>query len=380
MTLRSPLPSRRRASAAPDGEAGAGLGKVTIKEVAKLAGVHPGTASRALSAATRGMVNEQTARRVEEAARQLRYRPNHSARSLKTRRSDTIGVLIPDLTNPLFPPIVRGIEDRLALAGYVAVIGNTDNDEEREALVFERMRDRHVDGFILATARRRRPVPADPGELGEPVVLVNRTAEDGAIPSVSVDDPAGIRALVEHLTALGHRRMAHVAGPQSLSTGHGRYVALVQAAGGVGAEVTADDVAFAERFSEAEGYRCAMELLHRRRHTAVLAANDSLALGVLRAAEELGMDCPGELSVTGFNDMAFVDRVRPPLTTVRVPQYQLGYQAAQLVLERLSDDPAVPTKAVLLRPELVVRESTGPAVTLRAGPPSSRRRKVGAGS
>src|SRR5258706_5486372 len=125
---------------------------VTLKDVAALAGVHPATASRALNPETRLLVSGATASRIMAAADSLGYRPNTVARSLRTRRSHTIGVLIPDLTNPLFPPIVRGLEDRLATDGYVALIGNTDSDDDREQMVFELMRARHVDGFVLATA------------------------------------------------------------------------------------------------------------------------------------------------------------------------------------------------------------------------------------
>src|SRR5437660_12840555 len=125
---------------------------VTLKDVARRAGVHPATASRALSPETRLLVSDATARRVMEAAAALGYRPNAVARSLRTRRSHTIGVLIPDLNNPLFPPMVRGLEDRLAEHGYVALIGNTDADVTRERMIFEQMRARHVDGFVLATA------------------------------------------------------------------------------------------------------------------------------------------------------------------------------------------------------------------------------------
>ena len=124
----------------------------TLRDVATAAGVHPATASRALNPGTRLLVSEETARRVLSAAAALGYRPNAVARSLRTRRSHTIGVLIPDLNNPLFPPMVRGLEDRLAAAGYVALIGNTDSDPARERMLFEQMRARHVDGFALATA------------------------------------------------------------------------------------------------------------------------------------------------------------------------------------------------------------------------------------
>src|ERR1700755_1760676 len=133
----------------------------TLRDVAAAARVHPATASRALNPDTRMLVSEETARRVSEAAAALGYRPNPVARSLRTRRSNTIGVLLPDLHNPLFPPIVRGIEDKLAEHGYVALLGNTDADLVKERLVFDQMRARHVDGFVLGTATAGSPIIAE---------------------------------------------------------------------------------------------------------------------------------------------------------------------------------------------------------------------------
>ncbi|HEY1347557.1 MAG TPA: LacI family DNA-binding transcriptional regulator, partial [Streptosporangiaceae bacterium] len=154
---------------------------VTLRDVAARAGVHPATASRALNPETRLLVREDTARRVLEAAESLGYHPNPVARSLRTRRSNTVGVLIPDLTNPLFPPIVRALEDRLAAAGYVALIGNTDGDGERERLVFRQMRARHVDGMVLATAHLSDPLLTEAARAGLPVVLMNRMAQDHSL-------------------------------------------------------------------------------------------------------------------------------------------------------------------------------------------------------
>src|ERR1700731_5455348 len=141
---------------------------VTLRDVAARAGVHPATASRALNPETRILVSEDTAQRVLDAAAALGYRPNPVARSLRTRRSHTVGVLIPDLNNPIFPPIVRGLEDRLATAGYVALIGNTDADAGRERLIFEQMRARHVDGFVLATATLHDRLLAEAGAADLP--------------------------------------------------------------------------------------------------------------------------------------------------------------------------------------------------------------------
>ena len=194
----------------------------TLRDVASAAGVHPATASRALNPGTRLLVSEETAQRVTEAAERLGYRPNSVARSLRTRRSHTIGVLIPDLNNPLFPPIIRGIEDRLAEHGYVALIGNTDADPGKERLVFDQMRARHVDGFVLATATLNSPILAEAAEAELPVVLMNRTAQDYPFSSVSVDNEQGVRAAVAHLVSLGHTRIGHIAGPQDVSTGAAR--------------------------------------------------------------------------------------------------------------------------------------------------------------
>jgi LacI family transcriptional regulator len=330
---------------------------VTLREVAALAGVHPATASRALNLETRLLVREDTARRVLEAAEVLGYRPNPVARSLRTRRSHTVGVLIPDLTNPLFPPIVRGIEDRLAAAGYVALIGNTDGDDERERMVYERMRARHVDGFVLATAHLDSPVLPGAGP-DMPVVLVNRVAEDHSLPSVSVDNERGMRMAVDHLAGLGHRRITHIAGPQDLSTGRSRqrgFVAAMQAHG-----LTADPALMvtAKAFSIEEGVRCCRLLLERASAaTAIAAANDMLAVGCYAALEDAGLRCPEDISVVGFNNMPFIDRLRPPLTTISFPHYQVGTEAAQLLLERIAGRSG-PVKVLYLAPELVVRGST----------------------
>ena len=210
---------------------------MTLRDVARAAQVHPGTVSRALNAETRGLVNQETAERVIRAAEELGYRPNPIARGLKTNRSFTVGVLLPDLTNPLFPPIVRGIEDRLGAAGYTSLIANTDNDPDRERQDFEAMRARQVDGFITATARLDREFVAETAGLSEPIVLVNRRLEDESLPAVTVDDREGARLAVEHVVALGHRRVAHLGGPQELSTGHQRYLGFVAAMAAAGVEV-----------------------------------------------------------------------------------------------------------------------------------------------
>jgi LacI family transcriptional regulator len=331
---------------------------VTLRDVARAAGVHPGTVSRALNPATEALVNEDTVRRVRAAAARLGYRPNPMARGLKTNRSYTVGVLVPDIQNPLFPPIIRGIDDRLAAAGYTPLIANTENDPQRERQDFEALRARQVDGFITATARLDHELLDAVAASGAPLVLVNRRVEDGGLPSAVADDREGARQAVAHLVALGHRRIAHLAGPQEISTGRGRLEGFEAAMAHAGLEVDPALVRFARAFTEPEGARVCEELLAGDvGFTAVVAGNDLLALGCYDVLERRGLRCPHDLSVVGFNDMPFADRFHPPLTTVHIPHYELGAAAADLLLERLAD-PATSPRDVELQTRLVVRGST----------------------
>ena len=339
----------------------------TLRDVATAAGVHPATASRALNPGTRLLVSEETARRVSEAADRLGYRPNPVARSLRTRRSHTIGVLIPDLNNPLFPPMIRGIEDRLATRGYVALIGNTDADLAKERLVFDQMRARHVDGFVLATAITGSPILAEAAEAGVPVVLMNRTSADYPFSSVSVDNEQGVRAAVNHLISLGHTRIGHIAGPQDASTGAARLRGFRAAMAAHKVPVTESQVAYASAYSLEEGAARGRELLTASPDlSAIVAGNDMLAIGCYGAFDELGLRCPEDISVIGFNDMPFIDRLRPPLSSVRFPHYQLGTEAAALLIERI-EAAECPVKMLFLAPELVARGSTAPLASAPEG-------------
>src|SRR5215211_6504673 len=333
---------------------------VTLRDVARVAGVHPATVSRALNEETRALVNEETARRVLKAAEELGYHPNPIARGLKTNRSYTIGVLIPDLTNPLFPPILRGIEDRLETAGYTPLTANTDNDPERELLDSQTMRARQVDGIIAATARRDHRVHDALLEAGIELVLVNRRQEELPVSSATADDRLGMRLAVEHLLSLGHTRIAHLAGPLDYSTGLDRYEGFHETMRAGGVEPDPELVLVAEAFTEAEGARlCAQLMAAGRDFTAVAAANDLLALGCYDVFAERGIICPTEVSVVGFNDMPFAARFQPPLTTIHIPHYEIGAAAADLLLERLSDGQD-PPREILLAPTFVPRRSTAP--------------------
>jgi LacI family transcriptional regulator len=333
----------------------------TLRDVAEAAGVHAATASRALNPGTRPMVNVDTARRVLRAAESLGYQPNPIARSLKTAKSGTIGLVLPDLTNPLFPPIVRGIEDVLGPAGFSALIVNTDNDPVREEVQIASLRSRHVEGLIVATAHLNHPLLHRMHQQGVRMVLVNRRAETLEVSSITPDDAAGIAAAVRHLVELGHRRILHLAGPQSTSTGVSRARAFTSA---VREHRLAEDpelVAPCNFWSEADGARVLRQVLDSgAEFSAVVAGNDLIALGCYDVFAERGITCPDDLSVVGYNDMPFLDKLRPPLTTVRIPHQQIGREAARMLLESITEPDRAP-RSVLLPVSLIVRGSTATA-------------------
>lgn len=331
---------------------------VTLRDIAEKVGVHTSTVSRVLNSPNDCRVSRDVVLKVTKAAEELGYHLNPFARSLKTNRSFTIGVLIPDLTDPLFPPIIRGIEDTLGAAGYTAILANSDNDLELERKTFEAMRARKVDGFIMATAHRSDKVVESCLESGIPLVLINREVDNLSIPSVTNDNEAGMRLAVDHLHACGHRRIGHLGGPQTMSTGYNRLQGFQAAMRAHGLEPREGDVACADAFTEASGLEACRSLLDPARGlTAIVTSSDMLALGCYDALGEMGIACPGEVSVTGFNDIRFASKFSPPMTTVRIQHAQMGMEAAWLLLRMIKGDP-VAGVSLVLRPTLVVRESS----------------------
>lgn len=336
-----------------------GSKRATIDDVAKLANVHKATVSRALNAQTQHQVSQATIKRVTWAAEQLGYVPNIMARGLRTSSSMTIGVVIPDLTNPFFPPIVRGIENYLQPRGYTALLANTDSSEAIERAALESLLGRRVDGLIVASGQRHEPALAEAHAAGVRAVMLNRESGSVPYPLVAGNDASGIAAAVAHLVELGHRDILHLAGPQDFSTSLARATAFedaCRAAPGVSGRVI-ETAALSVEAGQQSMDRVLAELSCP---TAVVAGNDLVALGVLRSLRAHGLNCPGDVSVVGFNDIEFAQDFFPPLTTVRVPMLEMGAEAARLLLEIIETglDERV---TVRLPVSLIVRGSTGPA-------------------
>lgn len=337
--------------------------EVTLRDVAREAGVHVSTASRALNTETRAIVNSDTVKRVLTAADRLGYRPNPMARGLRKNRTMTVGIVIPDIENPLFGPIIAGAGHALGGEGYSLLIANADREDETHTREIVRaLLERRVDGMILATAARSDDLIAELVETGVLMVLVNRTTEGLPVPAILGDDMAGIGLAVDHLVELGHRRVGHVAGPQNLSTGMGRYQAFLTRMHSLGLDVETSAVEAASWYQVDPGYESCRQLLDRRPDlTAIVAANDLIALGCYRAVRESGRDVPHDVSITGYNDMPLLDLVQPAMTSVKVPYRQMGVEAADLLLSELSAGPDNERAiSIRLTPRLVVRNSTAP--------------------
>ena len=333
--------------------------KITIRDVADLVDVHHSTVSRALSPTKRDQISPEVVKRVEKAAKQLGYYPNILASSLKQNRSFAIGVLIPDLMNPVFPPIIRGIQDTAEAVGYTVITANTDDEEAKERDALRMMQGRSIEGVIIATARRKDPVVKECIDNDIPFVLVNRTVDRDGVNAVVIDEDFGIRSVLDHLMSLKHTHIAHIAGPQHTSTGYHR--ARVVSDHLRNHNLRTDLVEITEKFTVAEGRRAFRKLLARdNSFTAVVAGNDLLALGCMDAMKEIGLLVPENISVSGYDDIQFLERMNPALTTVLVPKYEMGSQATKTLLDMISGESSGPG-VLKMQPRLVIRNSTAVA-------------------
>ncbi|MGE8365056.1 LacI family DNA-binding transcriptional regulator [Cupriavidus sp.] len=334
--------------------------RITLKDLAAKADVHYSTVSRVMNAATRHLVADEVAERILRMADELGFRPNRIAAGLRTKRSGLIGVVLPDIANPVFPPILAGLEGVLASHGYVPIVVNVGADKARQRFVIDQMMGRQVDGLILATAEREDAVLDYCVKQNIPVVMVNRGEDLGRVPCVVSDNMVGMRLAVDHLVALGHRRIGHIAGPDSLSTGHERKLGFIEAVRKHKLRKDEWMIVEAANYGREAGLEACRALVGQfPALTAIAAGNDLVALGCYDHFREAGIACPGRISVVGHNDMPFVDALTPPLTTIRIAVHEMGAKAATLLLARI-DGAGTEPASVVLCPELIVRGSTAP--------------------
>ncbi len=330
---------------------------VTLKELAARLGVHPSTVSRVANTDPSLRVAAETRDRIEALLHETGYRPNGIARSLKLRQAFVLGMIVPDVTNPFFAVMYRGIEDASLPRGYSVILCNTDGSPDRERAQLSMLLERRVDGLILASAYLQDPSVWRLRAEGIPHVLVNRYS-DPDDPFVGPDDEAGASLVTEHLIELGHTRIGHLSGPRHVSTSVLRRRGYRRALAAAG---ITDPALIAESgYVEEGGLRAAMQLLDRpaaRRPTAMFAVNDLAALGVYTACRRLRLRIPDDVAVAGFNDIPSASKLDPPLTTIQVPVHEMGVIAAGMLIDEVESG-ELSSRRVVFAPQLVVRGST----------------------
>jgi len=337
----------------------------TLEEVAKLAGVSRSTVSRVVN--QHPNVRPEVRERVWEVIRQTGYQPHAAARSLATRRTRVIGLIIPQavttlFTDPYFPILIRGIADACNAHNYHLMLSlfsrrRVQESRARQDLLYQQvLRGRYLDGVVVSSAPLDDPIFPRLLEDGVPFIIVGRYPHERAN-YVDVDNVAGARMAVEHLLRLGHERVATITGPLNMFAAQDRLEGYRQALAARGIPVDEDLIAEGD-FTEGGG-RAAMQRLLPRRPTAVFAASDMMAVGAIKVLREAGLRVPEDVAVVGFDDIPLASMVEPPLTTVRQPIEQTGGMAVELLVSLLENPGEETVHRVVLPTELVIRASCG---------------------
>ncbi len=328
-------------------------GTARIGDVARRAGVSVGTVSNVLNRPQ--VVSEQTQQRVRDAIAELGFVPNASARQLREGASRTAGVLVLDIANPFFTEMARGVEDRLIEAGLTMVLSSSDADPERERRVLEQFAQQRLRGVLVTPSRETmhnlEPLLAHDVH----VVLLDHRPKDDTLDAVATDDVAGALSAVTHLLDLGHARVGFLNGPASIPQCRDRRSGARKAMRAAGRDETDLIEVQVGSLDASGGYAGLHELFEAHPEvTGLFCVNDLVALGAMRYAREVGVAVPARLSVVGYDNVAFAGELAVPLTSVDQPTYQMGRQAAELLLTASPDAP----RQVTFQPELVVRAST----------------------
>lgn len=332
--------------------------RANISEVAKLAGVHPSTVSRVMDPLKRKLISPTVVEKVLKVAKELDYTPNAVAASLRRRTSKTLGFIVPDISDPIYPRVLRGVEDATKERGYMVLLGNAGNSYADANSILKRMSARVVEGVLIGTTRLEDPLIQDCLDIGLPAVSVMRRINSNSISSVTMDNKDGMRLIIDLCIAKGHRDFCLVAGPQNISTGHDRLQGCLEALKHNGIDLDPSRIYLAQRFTVDEGKAAVGHLLGTQglRPTVLICANDLLAIGAINACKDIGLQCPDDISVTGFNDIEFAKYLSPPLTTVATDAYAIGFKSANLLLD-IFETGSTGVSNIKIAPELRERAS-----------------------
>jgi LacI family transcriptional regulator len=327
----------------------------TIREVAKIAGVSYATVSHVLN--NTRFVSPTTRERVVAAMNVLDYRPNALARSLRSGKTNTMGLVLPDSSNPFFAEIGRSIEEAAFELGYSVFLCNTEGDTHREQLYVDVLSKKQVDGIIFVAAGDQADSLHFLLSQGMPVVVVDRDLPNCEVDAVLTDNEQGGYLATQHLIELDHRRIGCIRGPSSVTPSAERVTGYRRALEEAGLPYD-ESLVLRGDYHPGSGLQAASILFSLERPpTAIFACNDLMAVGVLHAAAKAGCNVPEDIAIIGYDDIELASFMTPPLSTIAQPKRQIGYQAAQMLARRIADD-SYPTSRVVLPPELIIRGST----------------------
>ncbi|MCS7220532.1 MAG: LacI family DNA-binding transcriptional regulator [Anaerolineae bacterium] len=326
---------------------------VSIKDIAKVAEVSHSTVSRALRDSP--LISDETKARIQRIAQEMGYSPSAIARSLVTKRTQTLGLVVTSIADPFVAEIVRGIEERALDEGYSVILCQSQADPEREIAAVEILREKRVDAIIVTASRVGSLYLPLLEKLAVPIVLVNNQQEGRYVHSVGTDNVQGGRLAAHYLLALGHTRIGYITGPEWAAASRQRLEGARQALQGQGLDL--DPALIAQGDGRAEGGEEAMAhlLSHPTPPTAVFCYNDMTAIGAMRAVQRAGLRVPEDISIIGYDDVALAAYVTPPLTTIKQRKYEMGFWATEIALALLNGEETI--ENILVPGELVVRES-----------------------
>lgn len=328
----------------------------TIQDVATHAGVAPITVSRVLNHS--GYVSEATRQRVEAAAAELDYVPNLLARGLRSNRTNTLALVLTDITNPFWTTVARGVEDAARARGFSVILCNTDENEAKQAQYVDVLIRKRMDGFLLAPARSTPdPIHKIQKQANAPVVVLDRRIAGAEVDLVCGDSYGGSYALTRYLLDLGHRQIGVLSGPQTVSTAAERVAGYVAALQETGVELCSELIQYGE-YTVESGYAMMRQLLcAASQPTAIFATNNFIAIGALQQLREAGLRVPADISLVGFDDLPMSWNTEPFLTVAVQPAYEIGQQAANLLIDRITQQDTSEPREIILPAELVIRQS-----------------------
>lgn len=327
---------------------------VTIKDIAKKGDVSVTTVSRVLN--NKPDVGDDTRTKILKIIDEMNYNPNSVARGLVTQKTHTIGLIIPDISNPFFPQVARAVEDKAQKLGYSVIFFNTDNHLEREKKAVELLKSKQVDGLIVSLSLGNEKILKQLKASNYPVIQIDRSVLSNSYPLVSIDNTNSAYQMVEYMLKKGHTKIAHISGDLNTTTGRERMNGYKKALLDYGLKINKDYIVAGD-YTQHSGFKAMQKLLKlKERPTAVFAANDLSAAGVYKALFAVNLKIPDDIAVAGHDDIDIASLLRPELTTMRQPKYSLGERAVTVLL-RMINNQKTDIENQILKTDLIIRES-----------------------